>query len=492
MIENTFACNPENLHVIAGDFNFEILPGSIGYSLFAGIAADYNLVCCDSLHSNLKYTYCHATLNQQSWLDHFFVSHPLFNSVISCDAVDRGDNLSDHVPVYCVIKVDFAACDRIVTNKISQPLVYRERWDLADTVKFYLQSGVNLQSIEKPSALLDCDDRCACEEHRVEINRFYERIVNALKISAVGCVPRIAVNSLKPFWNENLDKLKQISIDMHTLWRSCGSPRSGIINTARLKAKYDFKTAIKNAEHDYERNHCDELDFLFKENNSKKFWKRWSAKFSKKSVYLDTIEGISDPQSVADKFAEYYGAIYTDSSIDSKAVDDFHTACRKFSPKSDGKHLNVDIETIEKCISSLKSCKAAGHDGISPEHLIHSHPCLISLLKMLFMLMFKHEYVPEAFGRGLIIPIAKDRNGDLHSLENYRPITLSPVISKVFELLLGDLLKIYFCTDPLQFGFKDKLGCRNALFALRCVLQYFNQRGSNVYMASLDATKAFD
>jgi len=110
----------------------------------------------------------------------------------------------------------------------------------------------------------------------------------------------------------------------------------------------------------------------------------------------------------------------------------------------------------------------------------------------LFALMFKHIYVPEAFGKGIIIPIVKDKNGDLQSSENYRPITLSSMISKVFELYLLEKFSNYLDTDLFQFGFKKKLGCRNALFAPRCVLQYYNQRGSNVYIASLDATKAFD
>lgn len=106
--------------------------------------------------------------------------------------------------------------------------------------------------------------------------------------------------------------------------------------------------------------------------------------------------------------------------------------------------------------------------------------------------MLTHSYVPDAFGLGIVIPIIKSRNSDLSSVDNYRPITLSPVISKIFESLL--LEKYSFCmpTDDLQFGFKKELGCNNAIFALKQVIDYFNERGSNVYVASLDAAKAFD
>ena len=44
----------------------------------------------------------------------------------------------------------------------------------------------------------------------------------------------------------------------------------------------------------------------------------------------------------------------------------------------------------------------------------------------------------------------------------------------------------------MQFGFKKNVGCSNAIFAVRQVIEYFNERGSNVYVAALDASKAFD
>ena len=43
--------------------------------------------------------------------------------------------------------------------------------------------------------------------------------------------------------------------------------------------------------------------------------------------------------------------------------------------------------------------------------------------------MIRHCYVPDAFGLGILIPIVKDKSGDQASLDNYRPIALSSVIS---------------------------------------------------------------
>ncbi len=47
-------------------------------------------------------------------------------------------------------------------------------------------------------------------------------------------------------------------------------------------------------------------------------------------------------------------------------------------------------------------------------------------------------------------------------------------------------------SDNLQFGYKPSTGCHHAIFLLRRVIQHFNERASNVYIASVDASKAFD
>ena len=88
--------------------------------------------------------------------------------------------------------------------------------------------------------------------------------------------------------------------------------------------------------------------------------------------------------------------------------------------------------------------------------------------------------------------LINDRNGDTSSIENYRPITLSPVSSKIFEAVLVDKFASSMTSDDLQFGFKKNLGCSNAIFVFRQVIDFFIQRGSTVHVVSLHASKAFD
>ena len=53
----------------------------------------------------------------------------------------------------------------------------------------------------------------------------------------------------------------------------------------------------------------------------------------------------------------------------------------------------------------------------------------------------------------MIIPLVKNTDGDITSSENYRGITLSPVISKLFELVLMEMAGAKLTSSPL-LGFK--------------------------------------
>jgi len=121
------------------------------------------------------------------------------------------------------------------------------------------------------------------------------------------------------------------------------------------------------------------------------------------------------------------------------------------------------VEDVDRAVfSKLKRGKAPGCDGLSPEHLVYSHTSLIIQLKLLFNTMLKHDYVPDKLGIRIIVPLIKDRHGDVRNSENCRVITINSVISKVFEICLHGKMEQFLHTDELQYGFKPGYGCNTA------------------------------
>ena len=74
-------------------------------------------------------------------------------------------------------------------------------------------------------------------------------------------------------------------------------------------------------------------------------------------------------------------------------------------------------------------------------------------MRQLCILMVRHEHVPSGFSKGIIVPLVKDKSGDVCSSSNYRPITLVPIISKVFEMFILNFCADNLVRDDLQFGF---------------------------------------
>ena len=189
-------------------------------------------------------------------------------------------------------------------------------------------------------------------------------------------------------------------------------------------------------------------------------------------------------------FVNHFSNTFVNSRDDHQGVKEFESVFPEIL--RDEFTYSVDIHEIEYGIAKLKLNKASGIDGLMAEHIKYSHPALIVHLKLLFWLIMKFSFVPDDFGMGSIVPIIKDWHGDICSVDNYRPITISPVISKLFELFLLEKFSGYFELDDLQFGFRKGLGCSHALFLLRQTIDHFTSHGSNVYVTTLDASKAFD
>ena len=361
---------PAASHLVIGDFNFECLAGNPGFNLFHQTVSAYDLICCDNLNqTDLNYTYVHESLNQYSWLDHIFITKNLQQNITFFEIIDHGANCSDHLPISCTLSVLLAETD---FNECPIKSTYRQRWDKADLVSYYYNTGHLLQSIVVPAELLHCST-CVCPIHKTAINDYYQSIISVLQNVGESCVPKMPYKCLKAYWNDELNRLKEISIDMHNLWRKCGSPKQGVINSARIKAKLTYKEAIKKTAADFERANADEINRYLETKDYKCFWKCWNSKYQKRPNAPATIANHSDSLNIANAFKDYFANIYTNSSDDIQAVNEFNNCNVKFNG-SNSCVPDINIECIERCLNSLKRNKAAGCDGLVAEHILNSHP----------------------------------------------------------------------------------------------------------------------
>ena len=94
-------------------------------------------------------------------------------------------------------------------------------------------------------------------------------------------------------------------------------------------------------------------------------------------------------------------------------------------------NIVISEEEVLQELSTLDPSKAARCDSIGPRILKHCALALYSIFHHLFSLSLHQSYIPAEWCIHLITPIHK--SGDKSSVNNYQPISLLCVISKLLE-----------------------------------------------------------
>ena len=111
------------------------------------------------------------------------------------------------------------------------------------------------------------------------------------------------------------------------------------------------------------------------------------------------------------------------------------------------------------------------------------------------MLFQKFLLVPECLKRAAIVPIHK--SGDKSLPSNYRPISLTPILMKIFERVLRKQVTQFLTErgylNSSQHGFREERSCLSALLSVYDDLMLmFTESSCSVDMIYLDFSKAFD
>ena len=169
--------------------------------------------------------------------------------------------------------------------------------------------------------------------------------------------------------------------------------------------------------------------------------------------------------------------------------DDF---CNAHDSSCNCGDYKVSLNHVIDVICGMNAGKCADENGLTAEHFHNAPLSLLIRLTSLFNMMLVHAFVPKQFRSGFMIPIVKDSRGSHSDVGNYRGITISPVVSKIFEHVLKTIFSSHLSTSPYQFGFKKKKSTAHALHCFRETVNYYIENGSRVFCSFLDASKAFD
>ena len=156
--------------------------------------------------------------------------------------------------------------------------------------------------------------------------------------------------------------------------------------------------------------------------------------------------------------------------------------------------LPINEETTIKIIDDLKAKNCEGVDGISVNLLKAIKYETSKAITHIINQSLHTGIFPDKLKLAKVIPVFK--KGDRTKLDNYRPISILPAISKIFERAIFDQLYIHFTHNNLfyesQYGFKKNHATEFAVLELIDRITQSLDNGKTPVNIYLDLSKAFD
>ncbi|KAL7637445.1 UNVERIFIED_CONTAM: hypothetical protein RMT77_012173 [Armadillidium vulgare] len=156
--------------------------------------------------------------------------------------------------------------------------------------------------------------------------------------------------------------------------------------------------------------------------------------------------------------------------------------------------IEISSKDVTSALSELNTKKAYGPDGIPPVVLKTCASELAPCLSKLFRLCLSTSTFPSCWKSALIQPVPK--KGDPSQPSNYRPISLTSILSKVFECILNRKIWKHLNSSNLisdrQYGFRKESSTGDLLSLLSDSWSSALRGFGESFAVALDISKAFD
>ena len=476
--------------IIAGDMNARYsdtassYAGSQKHKYFKEFMEITNLIPINK--TNLCKGEPHTFPTYQCTLDYILVPDDAEGFVTSCEVLSNTDieTTSDHLPVKCSLSIT-------TTEYRVQPTCHTHTaWRKAE-----IQDKINYQLCvhDKLATEVEYKDIQIYDEIEYRTSHITEVLLDASKTH----IPQPTFKGhLKPYWTSEVHAHHKVAKQKRLLWMADGKPRSieheSFVNYKL--AKRTFRNMQRKAYEGYINKINDDIDkaagcdvhlfwqLIRKHSNKNKNNTCNNLKLN------STI--IRDPKDITNTFADYFADLYKSEE----------TATTEHFNNIDDPYLDTDIDfnEVDKAIRQLNNNKAPGHDNIQAEHIKYGGQLLIKQLVSLYNLIIQNSYLPKSWKKGIIIPIHKGNKKPHNELDSYRPVTLLPVLYKLFETILNNRILTWTHLEHHNFpsvqqqGFQKQLSCATTAFTLHETINTINEQNSTAFMAFLDIRKAFD
>ena len=323
-----------------------------------------------------------------------------------------------------------------------------------------------------------------------DFHSFHDYLSNLIQTHTV--TKSFFFKSKKPWFDKDLMNLCKQKRKFDKLRYSFPNNSNFSSNYIELKKKFLKEVTKKKRKYfdtQYEKN----------SQNSREFWKitkevlqnKYCLK-TQKLISLSENGMIIENEQVADKFNDFFVNIGS-SNLTSHNLN-FEFKSRPTIINYLEKFEATTIDEVNAIISSLESNKAIGLDGISASFLKTNSKYLSRFITNFVNDSFLTGNFPDSLKFARVLPLFKC--DDPKEINNYRPISVLPAISKIFEKLIKVRLMSFLATNKIihknQYGFLDKSNTTSATSSfINDVVKNLNEKKKTACIF-IDIKKAFD
>ena len=162
---------------------------------------------------------------------------------------------------------------------------------------------------------------------------------------------------------------------------------------------------------------------------------------------------VTKPERIADYMNKYFCNIGEELGKDIPYILNSFLSNQIHAPDRSFILTPINAEHIIKAISKFQSSYGFGLDNISSFFLKKGMPVFANSLSQMFNLCLSLGKFPEFWKMARVTPTYKD--GSRNEIPNYRPISVLPFVSRLFEKLVYDHL--YTCLIQTTFSTQANL-----------------------------------
>lgn len=453
------------------------------------VMGDFNINVNDQSRDSTMYNVVYMSngfhvLNTQPTRMNNNIDHILTNAIKETSSIFTIENsLSDHCGVLAMLRHPY----KINSNKVNQigvPVInYPKVVQLLEHKLRSSNSAINIVGVDPNTSLESIIDKInesikeatEYKKHK-KFNRALCPWANKQYIELVGLRDKLFKKYKKKRNNTN------IKLELSVL-----NNRVTMLKRSLIK--------------EYQRN-----IFMECQGDSKKMWRNINMLTNRASNTKTDVEVvidrnskiITDKQGITNAFCEHFTSISTNTSNNLASFYDDNVSQLSLGTLDNVVNsifLNpTDEIEVGNIINSLKNGKSPGHDGISATIIKQCKDILIPLITQNINLVLSSGKFPKVLKIAQVIPLHKA--GAKKDLNNYRPISVLSVFSKIYEKVIHKrFLHFYESTNFLyshQYGFRKNYNTGSAVMSLVHEIQTAVDENKLAGSIFVDLHKAFD